>query len=133
MEVYNISFLKLKITGALLYLLIYNNALFAFNTDCSKIIYTASKIKNYAERSLESDLLSTCKYYVFNSSQLYKQITAINLDCNCINLEGNKLHYFFEKAEISTTTNYCQQFVKKSLKELNLIVDNIISCKLPKN
>jgi hypothetical protein len=97
-----------------------------------KIIYSASKIKNYTEKSLESNFLSTCKYYVFNSSQLYKQITVDYINCNCINLKDNKISYSFEKAEKSNSINYCKQFAKKALNQLNHLVNNVVSCKQTK-
>mgnify|MGYP001285934750 CR=1 FL=1 len=112
-------------------LLFCNNALsFTFsNLECPKLIYIASVVKKNLYKSLESKELSICKYYIYNSNQLYKYILDLNIECPCIDLRESKIGFFLNKAEKSLKISNCHQIIKKSLSEVNIIVDDIISCK----
>ena len=129
MEVCKNKHIIIKIVGALLYFFLYSNAFSFSSIPCTKIIYTASKIKKYSEKSFETRYLSVCKYYAYNSYQLYKNILEEKLICPCINLKKTKLSLFLAKAENSIKIDDCKQFTKKALNKLNLIVDDIINCK----
>ncbi len=108
--------------------LICNNALSANNTDCLNIIYNVSTIKKYLQKSQKSHDLSICKYYVFNSITLYKNISELKPSCSCINTQNN-LEIFLQKAENSKSLLYCKESVNQSVKKLDSLVTDIIDCK----
>jgi hypothetical protein len=93
-----------------------------------KILYTASTIKGYLKKSQNSQDLSACKYYVFNSNRLYKYISELKSSCSCINTRNN-LEIFLQKAENSKSLLYCEELVTQSVKKLDSLVNDIIDCK----
>ena len=116
-----------------MFLFLYNNALSFSNSECTKIIYSASNIKKYSHNSLASEYLSTCKYYAHNALQVYKYVFEKKIVCPCIDLKKAKLDIFLVKAKNSINIDDCKQFSEKSLTKLNLIVDEIVSCKIKNN
>ena len=108
--------------------LINNSAFSTYNTECLKIIYTASTIKGHLQKSQNSQDLSTCKYYVFNSNTAYKYISELKPSCYCINTQNN-LEIFLQKADNSKSLLYCKELVNQSVKKLDSLVTDIIDCK----
>ena len=113
----------------MLLFLISNNALSSDNTaECVKIIYTASTIKEYLQKAQNSQNLSTCKYYFFNSNIIYKYISELKPSCACIKTQYN-LEIFLQKADNSKSLLYCKESANQSVKNLDSLVNDIIDCK----
>ena len=112
-----------------MFFLINNNALSTNNiAECVKIIYTSSTIKKYLQKAQNSQELSTCKYYAFNSNIIYKYISELKSSCSCINTQNN-LEIFLQKAENFKNLLYCKESVNQTVKKLDSLVTNIIDCK----
>ncbi|MBF95627.1 MAG: hypothetical protein CMJ13_00165 [Pelagibacterales bacterium] len=108
-----------------------NNALFSSEYLCSKNLITASKLKKIAVNATNSKNLSECKYYALNLSREFVYFIK-NKKCNCFNKEIN-VNLVLDNAENSENLKTCINNSYKFLNKLDLIVENIISCKKKDN
>ncbi|MDC3024075.1 hypothetical protein OA264_01210 [Alphaproteobacteria bacterium] len=109
--------------------IILNNASSSSLPECSKILYSSSIIKNYSSNALQTSDLSSCKYYALNSLILFRKIQHLGLNCMCIKLQNNQIKLFLKKTESSLNLKDCKMFTNRTIDNLNLMVNDIISCK----